>query len=41
LGAGAGAVGAALQKGKDVTIASGDKLEIKLDQPITVQVNPQ
>lgn len=41
LGAGAGALGAALQKGKDVTIGSGDKLEIKLDQPITVQVNQQ
>jgi hypothetical protein len=41
LGAGTGAIAAALQKGKDVTISSGDKLEIKLDQPITVQVNPQ
>lgn len=39
VGAGSGAVAAALQKGKDVTISSGDKLEIKLDQPINVQVN--
>jgi len=39
VGAGAGAVAAAAQKGKDVTVSSGDKLEIKLDQPITVQVN--
>lgn len=39
VGAGSGAVAAALQKGKDVTIGSGDKLEIKLDQPINVQVN--
>lgn len=39
VGAGAGAIAAAVQKGKDVTVSSGDKLEIKLDQPITVQVN--
>lgn len=39
VGAGAGAITAAAQKGKDVTISSGDKLEIKLDQPINVQVN--
>ena len=39
VGAGAGALAAAAQKGKDVTVSSGDKLEIKLDQPITVQVN--
>lgn len=39
VGAGVGAAAAALQKGKDVTISSGDKLQIKLDQPITVQVN--
>jgi len=39
VGAGAGALTAAFQKGKDVTVSSGDKLEIKLDQPITVQVN--
>jgi hypothetical protein len=39
VGAGAGALTAAAQKGKDVTVSSGDKLEIKLDQPITVQVN--
>jgi hypothetical protein len=41
VGAGVGAVGAALQKGKDVAISSGDKLEIRLEQPITVQVNQQ
>jgi hypothetical protein len=39
IGGGAGALAAAAKKGKDVTIGSGDKLEIKLDQPITVQVN--
>ena len=39
VGAGAGALTAAMQKGRDVTVSSGDKLEIKLDQPITVQVN--
>jgi len=39
IGGGAGLLGAALKKGKDVTVSSGDKLEIKLDQPITVQVN--
>jgi hypothetical protein len=39
VGAGVGALAAAAQKGKDVTVSSGDKLEIKLDQPITVQVN--
>lgn len=36
VGAGVGALGAAAMKGKDVSIGSGDKLEIKLDQPITV-----
>lgn len=41
VGAGAGALAAAAKKGKEVSISSGDKLEIKLDQPITVQVNPQ
>lgn len=41
VGAGVGALGAAIQKGKDVAITSGDKLEIRLDQPITVQVNQQ
>lgn len=39
VGAGAGALAAAAKKGKEVSIGSGDKLEIKLDQPITVQVN--
>ncbi|WP_373533220.1 S-layer homology domain-containing protein [Vampirovibrio sp.] len=39
VGAGAGALAAAAKKGKEVSISSGDKLEIKLDQPITVQVN--
>ncbi len=39
VGAGVGALAAAAQKGTDVTVSSGDKLEIKLDQPITVQVN--
>lgn len=39
VGAGAGALAAAARKGKEVTIGSGDKLEIKLDQPITVQAN--
>ena len=39
VGAGVGALAAAAQKGKDVTVSSGDKLEIKLNQPITVQVN--
>ncbi len=39
VGAGAGAIAAAAKKGKEVSIGSGDKLEIKLDQPITVQVN--
>lgn len=39
VGAGVGALAAAAMKGKDVSISSGDKLEIKLDQPITVQVN--
>lgn len=41
VGAGAGALAAAARKGKEVAISSGDKLEIKLDQPITVQVNQQ
>jgi hypothetical protein len=36
VGAGVGALGAAAMKGKDVSISSGDKLEIKLDQPMTV-----
>jgi hypothetical protein len=40
VGAGVGALAAAAMKGKDVSISSGDKLEIKLDQPITVQANP-
>jgi hypothetical protein len=39
VGAGVGAAAAGLQKGKDVAITSGDKLQIKLDQPITVQIN--
>lgn len=38
VGAGAGAIAAAAKKGKEVSIGSGDKLEIKLDQPINVQV---
>jgi hypothetical protein len=41
VGAGAGAIAAAAMKGKDVSIGSGDKLEIKLDQPITVQSSTQ
>lgn len=38
IGGGAGLLGAALKKGKDVTVSSGDKLEIKLDQPLSVPV---
>ncbi len=36
VGAGAGALSAGFMKGKDVSISSGDKLEIKLDQPLSV-----
>ncbi|MEM0950875.1 MAG: S-layer homology domain-containing protein [Cyanobacteria bacterium P01_H01_bin.74] len=39
IGGGAGAVVAAVQKGKAVEISAGQQLEIKLDQPITVQVS--
>lgn len=41
VGAGVGAAAAALQKGKEVVVTAGEQLEIRLDQPITVQVNPQ
>jgi hypothetical protein len=37
LGAGVGAVGSAIQKGQEVVVPSGDRLEIKLDQPITIE----
>ena len=36
LGAGAGAVAAAAQKGKPVVITTGDKINVKLTQPLTV-----
>lgn len=39
VGAGVGALAAAAMKGKDVSIGSGDKIEIKLDQPMTVPVS--
>ncbi|HEY9744959.1 MAG TPA: S-layer homology domain-containing protein [Oculatellaceae cyanobacterium] len=41
VGAGVGAAGAALMKGNEVVISSGDSLEIKLDQPVTIPVNLQ
>lgn len=39
VGAGVGALAAATMKGKDVSISSGDKLELKLDQPISLPVS--
>jgi hypothetical protein len=39
VGAGVGALAAAAMKGKDVTVTAGDRIEIKLDQPISVQVS--
>jgi hypothetical protein len=36
VGAGVGALSAAIAKGKDVSIASGEKVEIKLDQPLSL-----
>lgn len=41
VGAGVGALAAAGKKGKEVSLGSGDKLEIKLDQPINVQASQQ
>jgi hypothetical protein len=37
VGAGAGAVAAAARKGEEVKVLTGDRLEIKLDQPITIE----
>jgi hypothetical protein len=37
VGAGVGALGAAAMKGKEVQLVSGDKLEIQLTSPITVE----
>ena len=39
IGAGAGAIAAGINKGKEVSMTSGDQLQIKLEQPIVVQVN--
>ncbi len=40
IGAGVGAAASALDKGKAVTMSTGDQLQVKLDQPIIVQQNP-
>lgn len=39
IGAGAGAVTAALKKGNPIVVSAGERLEIKLDEPINVKVN--
>jgi hypothetical protein len=39
VGATTGAVAAVLKKGNPIVVGAGEKLEIKLDQPINVQVN--